>query len=115
MASKMEDPALAGLYPFLDGQRQDAGKLDAALFESVARKAADSVEAKQRFFGECAAQIVAAARAIAEVYRRDGRLYTMGNGGSSCDAAHIAVEFQHPVTTGRPALPATSLAQDVAM
>ncbi len=28
----------------------------------------------------------------------------MGNGGSSCDAAHIAVEFQHPVTAGRPAL-----------
>jgi D-sedoheptulose 7-phosphate isomerase len=39
----------------------------------------------------------------------------MGNGGSSCDAAHIAVEFLHPVTTGRPALAAVNLDADVAM
>jgi D-sedoheptulose 7-phosphate isomerase len=39
----------------------------------------------------------------------------MGNGGSSCDAAHIAVEFTHPVTAGRPALSAISLCADVAM
>ena len=115
MPSKLEDRALAGLYPFLDGKRQDASQLDKALLESVRQKAADSVETKHRFFEACAGQVVAAARAIADVYRREGRLYTMGNGGSSCDAAHIAVEFQHPVTTGRPALPAISLAQDVAM
>jgi D-sedoheptulose 7-phosphate isomerase len=36
----------------------------------------------------------------------------MGNGGSSCDASHIAVEFLHPVTAGRPALPATDLGAD---
>jgi phosphoheptose isomerase len=39
----------------------------------------------------------------------------MGNGGSSCDAAHMAVEFQHPVTAGRPALPALNLVSDTAM
>ena len=39
----------------------------------------------------------------------------MGNGGSSCDAAHLAVEFMHPVTTGRPALAAINLSADVAM
>ena len=39
----------------------------------------------------------------------------MGNGGSSCDAAHVAVEFQHPVTAGRPALPAINLTADVSM
>jgi D-sedoheptulose 7-phosphate isomerase len=39
----------------------------------------------------------------------------MGNGGSSCDAAHFAVEFQHPVTAGRPALTAINLTADVAM
>jgi D-sedoheptulose 7-phosphate isomerase len=48
-------------------------------------------------------------------FSRDGRLFTMGNGGSSCDAAHIAVEFLHPVTAGRPALPAINLTADVAM
>jgi len=39
----------------------------------------------------------------------------MGNGGSSCDAAHVAVEFSHPVTAGRPALAAVSLVADLAM
>ena len=39
----------------------------------------------------------------------------MGNGGSSCDASHIAVEFMHPITTGRPALTAINLVADSAM
>ena len=110
----MNDSALAGLYPFLSGERQDAALLDHALLESVQLKANESVEVKKRFFAENGVGILAAARAVASVYRRGGRLCTMGNGGSSCDAAHIAVEFQHPITTGRPALPATSLADDVA-
>jgi D-sedoheptulose 7-phosphate isomerase len=59
--------------------------------------------------------VVAAAKAIAAVYRRHGRLFAMGNGGSSCDAAHITVEFLHPVTAGRPALPAVNLDADIAM
>ncbi len=42
-------------------------------------------------------------------------MLTMGNGGSSCDASHFAVEFQHPVTAGRPALPAINLVMDTAM
>ena len=115
MASPLTDPALAGLYPFLAGKRQDADQMQAALMESVRQKAAESVAVKGRFFAENAAAIVAAAQALAAVYRSGGRLYTMGNGGSSCDAAHIAVEFQHPITAGRPALPARNLADDVAM
>ncbi|MGA9993589.1 MAG: SIS domain-containing protein, partial [Thiobacillaceae bacterium] len=115
MASPLTDPALAGLYPFLAGKRQDVDQMQAALMESVRQKAAESVAVKARFFAENAAEIVAAAQALAAVYRNGGRLYTMGNGGSSCDAAHIAVEFQHPVTAGRPALPARNLADDVAM
>ncbi len=107
--------ALQELYPFLHGAKQDADKLYLALLESVRQKAEDSVDTKRRFFEENAAAVVAVARAIADVYRRDGRLYCMGNGGSSCDAAHIAVEFLHPVTAGRPALPAVNLVTDAAM
>jgi len=55
------------------------------------------------------------AHALAAVYQRGGRLFTMGNGGSSCDAAHIAVEFLHPITAGRAALAATNLVADTAM
>ncbi len=59
--------------------------------------------------------LIAAAHALAEVYRRGGRMFSMGNGGSSCDASHVAVEFVHPITAGRPALAAINLVADLAM
>ncbi len=106
---------LESLYPFLHGGKQDDEAVQAGLLESLRQKAAHSVETKRRFFEDNAEAVIAVARAIAAVYRRQGRLFTMGNGGSSCDAAHIAVEFQHPVTAGRPALPAKNLTADVAV
>lgn len=106
-----EHPTLQSLYPFLHGVQQDAARMDAALLESIEQKTRDGMAVKERFFRDNGAAIVAAARTLAEVYEKGGRLFTMGNGGSSCDAAHIAVEFQHPVTAGRPALPAINLAE----
>ncbi len=106
---------LEALYPFLHGQQQDAAQLDAALLDSVARKARDSRAANEGFFGDQAPLLVAAAKALADVFRRGGRLFAMGNGGSSCDASHVVVEFLHPVTAGRPALPAVNLVADIAM
>ena len=111
----MNERELSGLYPFLHGEAADPGQIDAALLGSIADKARASREASARFFEEQAPVLLGAARALAEVFRRGGRLLTMGNGGSSCDAAHVAVEFLHPVTAGRPALPAINLAADVAM
>ncbi|MBV9782738.1 MAG: SIS domain-containing protein [Acidisphaera sp.] len=109
------DEALHGLYPFLHGDKQDPARMRTALLDSVEQKARDSVDAKRRFFEESGPAVVAVAEAIAGVYRHGGRLYSMGNGGSSCDAAHFAVEFLHPVTAGRPALTAINLACDMAM
>jgi D-sedoheptulose 7-phosphate isomerase len=106
---------LKALYPFLYGGRQDAARLDAALLQSIAEKARDSRETNARFFAGQAAVLVAAAKSIADVYRRGGRLFSMGNGGSSCDASHVAVEFVHPITAGRPALSAINLVADLAM
>lgn len=111
----MTDTGLQQLYPFLYGGRKSAASEEGALLESVRRKADDSVETKRAFFAAHAGAVVAAARAIAGVYRADGRMFAMGNGGSSCDAAHFAVEFLHPVTAGRPALTATNLADPVMM
>jgi D-sedoheptulose 7-phosphate isomerase len=111
----MSSPALASLYPFLHGARQDAASLDAALTRSIADKAADGRDTSARFFAEQGAALLGAAGALARTFAGGGRLFTMGNGGSSCDAAHIAVEFLHPVTAGRPALPAINLTADVAM
>jgi D-sedoheptulose 7-phosphate isomerase len=105
---------LGGLYPFLTGRRQDAAVLDAALLRAIDDKARESREVNARFFADQGATLVAAAKAVADVYNGGGRLFTMGNGGSSCDAAHVAVEFLHPVTAGRPALAAINLGADSA-
>lgn len=111
----MPDDILEALYPFLHGRTQDAARLDAALLHSVEEKSADSRDTSARFFASEGAALVAAARVLAGVYRNGGRLFAMGNGGSSCDAAHVAVEFTHPVTAGRPALTAINLVADTAM
>jgi len=102
---------LRALYPFLHG---DSRKLEASLLASITDKAAESRRTNEAFFAEQSGALVNAAKTIAAVYRAGGRLLAMGNGGSSCDAAHVAVEFAHPVTAGRPALPAINLCADVA-
>ena len=108
---------LQALYPFLETNQPPPNRhdQDRILLHSVQEKAADSVAVKRAFFQTSGDRVVAAARAVADVYRGGGRLFTMGNGGSSCDAAHIAVEFMHPVTAGRPALSAINLCADTAM
>ncbi|ATJ82265.1 D-sedoheptulose-7-phosphate isomerase [Halomonas beimenensis] len=108
------DP-LRDLYPFLHGELQDDAGVQDALLASVREKADHGVQVKREFFASRGQAVVDAARAIAGVYRRGGRMLTMGNGGSSCDAAHFAVEFLHPVTAGRAALAAIPLAGNDAM
>jgi D-sedoheptulose 7-phosphate isomerase len=52
---------------------------------------------------------------MAKAFYRGRKLLVCGNGGSATDAQHIAVEFMHPITVGRKALPAICLANDMAM
>ncbi len=111
----MSGDELKSLYPFLHGGEKDAASEQAALLESVRQKARHSLNEKERFFASNAEALIDAARAVAGVYQHGGRMFSMGNGGSSCDAAHFAVEFQHPVTAGRPSLPAMNLCMDTAM
>ena len=49
------------------------------------------------------------------VLRQSPRRLSENREPPSCDAAHFCVEFQHPVTAGRPALPAMNLLADTAM
>lgn len=111
----MSDEELKGLYPFLHGKKQDPEAMNAALLESVRQKAQHHQDVFAEFFARNGQAVVDAARTIAEVYRGNGRLFAMGNGGSSCDAAHVAVEFLHPITAGRPALTAVDLSCDRTM
>lgn len=87
----------------------------ADLREAVFRKSNESAATKERFFAENADRVVACCAAMAEAFGAGGRLFVMGNGGSSCDAAHIAVEFMHPIIEKRPALPAVALTTDTAL
>ena len=106
---------LEGLYPFLHGKKHDSEALDAAIRESLRQKLAHHLEVVDAFFANNAQAVLDTAHSIADVYRANGRLLVMGNGGSSCDAAHVAVEFQHPITVGRPALTAIDLTADRTM
>jgi D-sedoheptulose 7-phosphate isomerase len=82
------------------------------LAAAALRKARESADVKLRFFERHAERIAACARAVAAAFDGGGRLFVMGNGGSACDAAHVAVEFMHPVVEKRPALPAIALPLD---
>jgi D-sedoheptulose 7-phosphate isomerase len=70
--------------------------------------------APTRALGEDAGRIAAACHDIAVRFHRGGRLIAFGNGAAAADAAHLAVEFVHPVTVGKRALPALSLVTDPA-
>lgn len=109
------DENLKALYPFLHNRKQDPVSANISLLNSVTRKMQDHHATIERFFTQHAQAVVDVSKAIANMYRNNGRLYTMGNGGSSSDASHIAVEFLHPVTAGRPALSAFDLSMDKTM
>jgi len=67
-----------------------------------------------RGLAEQAGAVASACHAMAQRFHLGGKLVTFGTGGSSTDAQHVAVEFVHPVIVGKRALPAISLATDVA-
>ncbi len=81
----------------------------------IMRQCREVIDTKQQFFTENAERIAECCDAMARSFDHGGRLLVFGNGGSSCDAAHMAVEFMHPIIERRPALPAISLATDTAV
>lgn len=85
------------------------------LREKVMRKCRESIATKEQFFSAQADRIAECAAAMARAFDAGGRLFVMGNGGSSCDAAHVSVEFMHPILEKRPALPALALTTDTAI
>src|SRR5579875_412943 len=82
--------------------------------ESILRKARESAATITAFFEENAEPLERCVTEMAQRFARGGRLIAMGNGGSACDAQHIAVEFQHPIIEKRKALAALALTIDTA-
>ncbi|HZD40500.1 MAG TPA: SIS domain-containing protein [Terriglobales bacterium] len=81
--------------------------------DKVLRKCRESVEVKEKFFARYADQIGELCHKMAERFQQGGRLWVMGNGGSACDAQHVAVEFIHPIIEKRRPLPASDLVSQV--
>jgi D-sedoheptulose 7-phosphate isomerase len=79
------------------------------LERAVLRKAEESSRAKLDFFATEAPRIAKCAERLNRAFERGARLFAFGNGGSACDAEHLALEFMHPVLEKRPALPASAL------
>jgi D-sedoheptulose 7-phosphate isomerase len=86
---------------------------DSGLPEVVTAAFERRLEPVQRL-AEDAAEIAEACHDMAVRFADGGRLLVFGNGAGATDSEHIAVEFVHPVIVGKRALPALSLASDVA-
>jgi len=82
--------------------------------EKIMRKCHESMEMKERFFDKYAEQIESLCSEMAKRFQAGHKLYVIGNGGSACDAVHVAVEFVHPIIEKRKPLPAISLVTDMA-
>src|SRR5262249_43507327 len=85
------------------------------LRDKILRKCRESMTTKEQFFTEQADRIAECCTSLAKAFDQGARLFVMGNGGSSCDAAHVAVEFMHPIIEKRPPLPAVALTTDTAI
>jgi len=83
--------------------------------DSVLRKCRESSEMKEKFFTANAGVLEEVCRRMAEALASGHKLYVMGNGGSCCDAMHVAVEFVHPIIEKRKAFPAVALTSDMAL
>ena len=113
--SKTADDFSRAFYPFLHQEEERPAELMQELRFSLLEKARESIEIKSRFFEENKDAILAASLAMAKSFHNGGKLLVCGNGGSATDAQHVAVEFMHPITVGRKALPAICLSNDMAM
>ncbi|MQA85714.1 MAG: SIS domain-containing protein [Streptosporangiales bacterium] len=81
----------------------------AATEEALTRR-----EAPGQALAEDAERVARACYDMALRFHRGGKLIVFGNGGSSTDSNHVAVEFVHPVIVGKRALPAMALTNDPA-
>jgi D-sedoheptulose 7-phosphate isomerase len=94
--------------------RETIQRSTADLAGIVLRQSREAADTKQQFFSENAPKIVQCCQAMAKAFDEGGKLLVFGNGGSCCDAMHMAVECTHPIIERRPALPAISLTTDMA-
>lgn len=75
----------------------------------------ESIHIKERFVQKYTSLIEEVSNLIASAFSDGKKLLIFGNGGSACDASHIAAEFVNRFKIDRPGLPAISLNTDMAV
>src|ERR1700760_4723359 len=115
MSKAAGDDFSRAFYPFLHEEERKSPELTEELRFSLLEKVRESDEVRAKFFEENSEAILAASLRMARSFHCGKKLLVCGNGGSATDAQHVAVEFMHPITVGRKALPAVCLTNDMAM
>lgn len=87
----------------------------AALAGAARRKSEESARVQRAFFDDHADALARCAEHLARRFDAGARLFSFGNGGSACDALHLALEMVHPVVEKRPPIPAIALGADPAL
>jgi len=80
--------------------------------ERLAAGIAERERALEAFFEQEQTRLAHACHELARIFARGGTLVAFGTGAAVTDAAHVAVEFMHPVIVGKRALPALALTND---
>jgi D-sedoheptulose 7-phosphate isomerase len=101
------------LYPFIDADEHDSSALVADLTASAKAQIAQSRALRTATLERCSDVVAQAAEEMAKCFRKGGRLFAFGNGGSATDAEGMVALFCHP-PSGR-GLPALSLVEDRAV
>ena len=83
--------------------------------EKILREFKESIAVKQKFVNENIEAIIEVSKVLADTFSNGGKLILFGNGGSACDASHIAAEFLNRFKKQRPAFPAQALNTDIAI
>jgi D-sedoheptulose 7-phosphate isomerase len=73
-----------------------------------------SIQAKQQLLDDmdCLERFSKAVEIVVDRYKKGGRIYIAGNGGSAADAQHLAAEFVSKLARDRAPLPAEALTVD---
>jgi D-sedoheptulose 7-phosphate isomerase len=83
--------------------------------KKILRAFEDSIAVKEKFVRENVSLISEVSRLVADAFNDGKKVLIFGNGGSACDASHIAAEFVNRFKKDRPGLPCISLNTDMAI
>ncbi len=83
--------------------------------EKILKAFENSINVKEKFIKENVHLVAEVSKLIADSFIDGKKLIIFGNGGSACDASHIAAEFINRFKRDRPGLPAIALNTDMAV